>query len=111
MMQRTSTIRLPEHIRQDCADKLRSAKLDDHFKMALGGLLDEAWITPRIVEVIVNPDGYLFGRYDDDLDCQVYLGTARQLLQRIHEIAPVVQLDGDELGFLVGKVAGMKRKR
>lgn len=68
------TIREPEDIRQDCARKLRSVQVSDHFQAILGCLADD-------------------------------------LLRNIHGVAPVAELDGDEIGFLVAKVAEIKRQR
>jgi hypothetical protein len=33
------------------------------------------------------------------------------LLRNIHGLAPVAELDGDELGYLVARVAEIKRRR
>jgi DDE superfamily endonuclease len=44
------TIREPEDIRRDCARKLRSVQVSDHFQAILGCLLGEDWTTPRLVE-------------------------------------------------------------
>jgi hypothetical protein len=42
---------------------------------------------------------------------RAFLGAADDLLRNIHGVAPVAELDGDEIGFLVGKVAEIKRQR
>lgn len=34
----------------------------------------------------------------------------RDLIKNIHGVAPVAELDGDEIGFLVAKVAEIKRQ-
>jgi hypothetical protein len=36
---------------------------------------------------------------------------ADDLIRNIHGVASVAELDGDELGFLVAKVAEIKRRR
>lgn len=103
-------IREPDDIRQDCARKLRSVEVSDHFRAVLGCLLGEDWTTPRLVEMVVTPDGHLIGRCDGDASFKAFLGAAEDLIRNIHGVAPVAELDGDEIGFLVGKVAAIKRR-
>jgi hypothetical protein len=55
-------IREPDQIRQDAAQKLRSAQVSDHFQAVLGCMLGEDWTTPRLVEMTITPDGHLLGR-------------------------------------------------
>jgi hypothetical protein len=40
-----------------------------------------------------------------------FLGASEDLLRNIHGIGVVAALDGDEVGYLVGKVAEIKRQR
>ena len=42
---------------------------------------------------------------------KAFLGASEDLIKNIHSVAPVAELDGDEIGFLVGKVAEIKRQR
>jgi hypothetical protein len=39
------------------------------------------------------------------------LGSQDDLTRNIHELAAVAELDGDEVGYLVGAVAAIKRKK
>jgi hypothetical protein len=39
------------------------------------------------------------------------LGEADDLIKNIHGVASVAELDGDEVGYLVAKVAEIKRRR
>jgi hypothetical protein len=105
------TIREPEGIRQDCARKLRSVQVSDHFQAILGCLLGEDWTTPRLVEMVITPDGHLLGRCEGEAAFKAFLGASADLLRNIHGVAPVAELDGDEIGFLVAKVAEIKRQR
>ncbi|HEY7328031.1 MAG TPA: hypothetical protein VH592_10345 [Gemmataceae bacterium] len=105
------TIREPEDIRLDCARKLRAVQVSDHFQAILGGLLGEDWTTPRLVEMVLTPDGHLLGRCDGEAAFQVFLGASTDLLKNIHGVAEVAELDGDEIGYLVGKVAEIKRQK
>jgi hypothetical protein len=41
----------------------------------------------------------------------VYLGSEDDLTRNIQGLAEVAELDGDEVGYLVGAVAAVKRKR
>ncbi len=104
-------IREPDQIRQDCARKLRAVEVSDHFQAILGCLLGEDWTTPRLVEMVITPDGHLLGRCDGEAAFKVFLGAAADLLKNVHGVAEVAELDGDEIGYLVGKVAEIKRQR
>lgn len=105
------TIREPEDIRRDCARKLRVVQVSDHFQAILGCLLGVDWTTPRLVEIVITPDGHLLGRCEDEPTFRAFLGAADDLVRNIHGVAPVAELDGDEIGFLVGKVAEIKRQQ
>lgn len=104
-------LREPEDIRQDCARKLRAVQVSDHFQAILGCLLEEDWTTPRLVEMVITPDGHLLGRCENETSFKAFLGASEDLLRNIHGLAPVAELDGDEIGYLVGKVAETKRQK
>jgi hypothetical protein len=104
-------IREPDQIRQDCARKLLAVKVSDHFQAILGCLLGEDWTTPRLIEMVITPDGHMLGRCDGDPSFKVFLGVSEDLIKNIHGVAPIAELDGDEVGFLVAKVAEIKRQR
>ena len=86
-------------------------KVSDHFKAILGCLLGEDWTTPRLIEMVITPDGHMLGRCDGEAAFKVFLGASEDLIKNIHGVAPVAELDGDEVGFLVAKVAEIKRQR
>jgi len=104
-------IREPDQIRQDCARKLRAVRVSDHFQAILGCLLGEDWTTPRLIETVITPDGHDLGRCDGESSFKAFLGASEDLIKNIHGVAPVAELDGDEIGFLVAKVAEIKRQR
>lgn len=104
-------IREPDQIRQDCARKLREVEISDHFQAILGCLLEADWTTPRLVEMVITPDGHLLGRCDGEPSFKVFLGSSTDLLRNIHGVSPIAELDGDEVGYLVGKIAEIKRQR
>jgi hypothetical protein len=105
------TLREPEGIRRGCARKLRAAQVSDHLQAILGCLLGEGWTTPRLLVMVITPDGALLGRCEGQPGLSTFLGTSEDLLRNMHGVAPVAELDGDEIGFLVGNVAEVKRKR
>ena len=104
-------IREPDQICQDCVRKLLAVKVSDHFQAILGCLLGEDWTSPRLVELVITSDGHLVGRLDGESEFKIFLGEADDLIKNIHGVASVAELDGDEAGYLVAKVAEIKRKR
>lgn len=106
-----SPIREPDQIRQDYARKVRGVKVSDHFQAILGCLLGEDWTTPRLIEMVITPDGHMLGRCDGDPSFKAFLGAAEDLIRNIHGVAAVAELDGDEVGYLVARVAEIKRER
>ena len=61
--------------------------------------------------MVVTPDGHLLGRCHGDESCKAFLGASTDLIRNIHGVAAVAELDGDEVGYLVAKVAEIKRQR
>lgn len=106
-----SSIREPDQIRQDCAAKLRQVQVSDHFQAILGCMLGEDWTTPRLIEMVITPDGHILGRCDGEASFKAFLGASEDLLRNIHGVATVADLDGDEVGFLVAKMAEIKRHK
>ncbi|MBI3467143.1 MAG: hypothetical protein HY000_29365 [Planctomycetes bacterium] len=104
-------IREPDQIRQDAARKLRAVQVSPHFQAILGCVLGEHWTTPRLVEMVITPDGHVLGRCEGDVSFKAFLGASEDLLRNIHGVAAVVELDGDEVGYLVAKIAEIKRQR
>jgi hypothetical protein len=86
-------------------------QVSDHFQAILGCLLAEDWTTPRLVEMVLTPDGHLLGRCDGQASFTAFLGASEDLLRNLHGVAEVAELDGDELGFRLGKVAEIKRRK
>ena len=100
----------PIQIRQDCARKLRTVQVSDHFRAILGCLLGDDWTTPRLVEMTITPHGHILGRCAGQPSFSAFLGASEDLLKNIHGIAKVAELDGDEVGYLLGRVAEIKRQ-
>lgn len=105
------TIREPEQIRQDAALKLRAVQVSEHFQAILGCLLGEDWTTPKLLEMMISTYGHMVGRCEGQPGFSTFLGAAEDLLKNVHGVAKVAELDGDELGYLLGKVAEVKRQK
>lgn len=58
----------------------------------------------------ISPDGHVLGRCEGEPSFSAFLGASQDLLKNIHGVAKVADLDGDELGYLVAKVAEIKRQ-
>ncbi len=58
------------------ARKLRAVQVSDHFQAILGCLLGEDWTTPRLVEMVITPDGHLLGRCEGEAAFKVFAGTS-----------------------------------
>ena len=101
-------IREPDEIRRDCARKLASVEISDMFSAILGSLLGEDWAKPRIEEMRITPDRCLLARIDGEASFKAFLGAEADLIRNIHGVAAVAELDGDEVGYLVGRVAEIK---
>ncbi|MDY0170049.1 MAG: hypothetical protein RBS80_26125 [Thermoguttaceae bacterium] len=101
--------REPDQIRQDCARKLSEVKVSDQFTAILACLLEEDWTTPRIEELFLSPDHCLVARVAGQTSHKTFLGAEKDLVRNIHGVAKVAELDGDELGYLLGRVAKIKR--
>lgn len=102
-------IREPDDLRLGCADKLQKVKTSGKFSAILACLLNEDWTTPRLVEMHILRDGGLLGRRADDIGFNDWLGAEEDLIRNIHGVATAAKLDGDELGYLLGTVARLKR--
>jgi hypothetical protein len=69
--------------------------------------LDASWVKtgprPRLVEIIITPEGQLLGRCGGESSLEAFLRASEDLIKNIHGVAQVAELDGDELGYLVAK--------
>ena len=105
-------IREPEQIRLDVSRKVRAVQVSDQFTAILACLVGETgWTTPVLAELVATSDGMLLGRCEDEPEFRGFLGSVDDLLRNVHGLAPVAELDGDELGYLVARVAEIKRRR
>jgi hypothetical protein len=63
-----------------------------------------------LIELKITPDGHVLGRCDGQPGFSTFVGASEDLLRNIHGVAAVAELDGDEMGYLLGKVAEIKRQ-
>jgi len=103
-------IREPDQIRLDCARKLGAVQVSDHFRAMLGCLLAQDWTTPRLTDMVISPDGHILGRCEGQPGFSTFLGASEDLLRNVRGVAKVAELDGDEMGYLLGRVAMIKRR-
>lgn len=57
------------------------------------------------MQMSITPDGHLFGRCEGDSSSKAFLGASDDLVRNIHGVAPVAELDGDEVRYLLANVA------
>ena len=69
-------IREPDEIRRTVAHKLQAVEVSDHFRAMLGCPLQEDWTTPRLIEIVITPDGHLTGRCEGDASFKAFLGAS-----------------------------------
>ena len=79
------------------------------FTALLAALLDEDWTTPKIEELFITSDRFVLARQTGEVTHKIVIGAEADLIRNIHGIAEIAGLDGDELGYLVGKVAEARR--
>jgi hypothetical protein len=102
-------VRDPAQIRADCARKLKAIETGGMFTAILAALLDEDWTTPKIEELFITTDRCILARPTGEVTHSLLIGAEADLIRNIHGIAEVAGLDGDELGYLLGKVAEARR--
>jgi hypothetical protein len=102
-------LREPNQIRADCARKLKPIETGGIFTAILAALLDEDWTTPKIEELFITSDRCILARPTGELTHKLVIGDEADLIRNIHGIAVIAELDGDELGYLLGKVAQARR--
>ncbi len=101
-------VRIPEYLRRGCARKLQAVETSNIFRAILASLLEEDWTTPNIVELLFSREHRLFGRSAGAVSFKAFHCAQPGLIRNIHGIAQVAELDGDELGYLLGRVAKIK---
>jgi hypothetical protein len=103
-----SRVRIPEYLRRGCARKLQSIDTSNVFRAILASLLEEDWTTPNIIELRFSRGHRLLGRSTGAVAFKPFRCVEVGLIRNVHGIAAVAELDGDELGYLLGRVAKIK---
>jgi hypothetical protein len=101
-------MREPAEIRATCAAKLANIETGPQFTALLACLLGEEWTTPKIAELCISTDRCVLARLDGEAGFKVFIGAEADLIQNIHGIAEIGELDSDEIGYLLGKVAAIQ---
>ncbi len=101
-------VRIPEYLRRGCARKLQPIETSNVFRAIIASLLEEDWTTPNIVELRFSREHRLLGRSAGAVSFRAFHCAQRGLIRNLHGIAAVAELDGDELGYLLGRVAKIK---
>ena len=99
---------MPEYLRRACADKLQFVETSVMFRAILASLLEENWTTPNIWELRFARDHRLFGRTLGEESFKAFHCAKAGLVRNIRGIAAVARLDGDELDYLLRKVARIR---
>ena len=71
----------------------------------LAYFLSEEWTTPKIEELCISPDRCILAQPEGEVSFKAFFGAEQDLFRDIHGIAEVAELDGDEVGYLLGQVA------
>lgn len=103
-------IRETDQIRQDCAKKPVSSRSATTSRRSWAACSVEKGRRPGWSRWS-SRRGHLLGRCDGEAGFKAFLGASDDLIRNKHGVAPVAELDGDEVGFLVAKVAEIKRQR
>ena len=105
------TLAESDQIRQDRARKLRRVQVSEQFQAIMGCILGEDWTTPSLQEIQITPDGHLLGQCEGRVTFSTFLGASEDILRNVHGVAKVAELDGDEVGFRLAKIAQIKRQK
>ena len=89
--------------------KLKPIETGHVFAAVLAALLDEDWTTPKIEELFITSDRCILALPTGETTHNVFIGAEADLIRNTHGIAEVLGLDGDELGYLLGKLAEARR--
>ncbi len=98
-------MREPEEIRRSCAKKLAEIETGPQFMALLAYFLGENWTTPKIDGLRITSDRYILARPEGEVSFKAFIGAQQDVIRNIHGIAEVAELDGDEIGYLLGQVA------
>lgn len=84
-----------------------AARFDRDTGLPVGSWLGD-WTKPKIAELRITFDRGLLARLEGEIGFDLFIGAESDLIRNIHGVAGVAGLDGDEVGFLLGRVAEIK---
>ncbi|MEX0700503.1 MAG: hypothetical protein WD069_00255 [Planctomycetales bacterium] len=99
----------PERLRRSCVEKLRPAEIGNRFLAILAYLLEEEWTAPRIDALYLSRNGRLRARIGGQVSRKYFPGAVEGLIRDIRGLADVAELGPDEISYLLGRVAGIRR--
>ena len=79
------------------------------YTAILAAELDENGTDPKIEELFITSVRCILARPTGELTQKLFIGIKADLIKNIHRIAEVAALDGDEIGYLLGKVPKARR--
>jgi hypothetical protein len=101
----------PENLRMGCARKLRDVPMSEQLQLILSSLLGVLWATPPLTEIVVMSNRTILGRYVGEISFSRNLGNAAHLIREIHQVSSIAALSGDEIGYVLGQIAGIRSFR
>src|SRR4051794_36087948 len=102
------TLRNAEQIRLSCARKIGSIEIGLAFAVILAFLLGDRWASRLVGDMRLTPAGSLLIRSTAATAFTVFRSAEVVLLRGFLQIAYLAGLDGDELRYLLGRLAQLK---
>jgi hypothetical protein len=63
------------------------------------------------MDMVITLDGFMLRHCEGDPPFHALVGAIEDLIESLPGVAPVAELDGDEVGYLVERVAEINRQR
>ena len=105
------TQREPDQIRQDCARKLRTVVLAEHYRAVMGCLLTEKMTERQPTDLTVSKDEEISGPCEDGETFSAWIGPPKLLLRNAGIVAETCEFDDEELAYLLARVTSIKREQ
>jgi hypothetical protein len=105
------TQRDPDQVRQECAKKLRTVVMAEHYRAVLGCLLGEKMTERQPTDLAVSKAEEISGPCEDGETFSAWIDPPELLLRNASIIAETCEFDGEELAYLVARVTSIKREQ
>jgi hypothetical protein len=79
------------------------------FTAILADLLESDWTNRKFEELFITADRCILARPADEMAHKIFIGADSDLIRNSHGVAEVAGMDGDELGYMLGKTAEARR--